>query len=140
MPVKQWLAACLFLIFPAVLFAQQKPVPLDPVFDNESVQPGKAVIYGRFIQRLGFSSGGFAQDIFLRERASGKIYSMRVKGTFKSKKENTFCFHLPAGEYELLTYFWTQSKWYGGVAHMEPISRNLTFDEAVKLQKEGKLT
>lgn len=140
MPIKNWLAACLFILLPAALSAQNKPIPMVPVYDNESVQPGNTVIYGNFIQRLGFSSGGFSQDIYLRNRATGKTYAMRVKATYKSKKENTFCFHLPAGEYELSYYQWTQSKWYGGMAHLEPISKNINFDEARKLVKEGKLT
>lgn len=89
------------------------------MYHTEALQPGSAAIYGNFIQRLGFSSGGYAQEIYLRNITTDKIYSMRVKATMKSAKENVFCFHLPPGEYELRQYYWTQSKWYGGMVHLE---------------------
>lgn len=41
-----------------------------------------AIIYGNFIQRLGFTSGGFPQDIRLENVDTKEIYRFRVKPTF----------------------------------------------------------
>jgi hypothetical protein len=51
--------------------------------------------------------------------------NFRVKATFKSKKENSFIYHIPPGSYEILDYFWTESKWYGGKMFIEPIFKGV---------------
>jgi hypothetical protein len=53
--------------------AQTQAVKLDKVAKNDSVQKGQGVIYGNFIQRLGFSSGGFPQDIRLRNTETNEL-------------------------------------------------------------------
>ncbi len=141
MPLKYWLVASLIFLIPTAIYAQNKELEIVwPVVKNEALQPGKSAIYGTFIQRLGFSSGGNPQDIILRHDSSGRIYTMRVKGTFKSAKENFFCFHLPSGKYTLLQYYWTKSKWYGGLVLLEPIAKNVNFDEAKQLSDKGELS
>ena len=81
--------------------------------------------YGNFIQRLGFSSGGFPQDIRLINTETKEIFTFRVKPTYKSAKENTFCYILKPGKYAIYNYWWTQSKWYGGKTFTEPIFKNI---------------
>ncbi len=93
--------------------------------DNGCIIPkGYSVIYGNFIQRLGFSSGGFPQDIRLLNMDTKEIYAFRVKATFKSTKENKFCYIIKPGNYVLLNYWWTKSKWYGGDIYTEPIYKS----------------
>lgn len=140
MPLKYWLVASLIFLIPTAIYAQKKTEILWPVGRDEALQPGKSILYGNFIQRLGFSSGGFPQEIILHHNTSGQVYTMRVKGTYKSAKENLFCFHLPPGEYTLLQYYWTKSKWYGGMVHLEQIAKNVNFDEAKQLSDKGELT
>jgi hypothetical protein len=93
--------------------------------NNESIPSGYAVIYGNFIQRLGFSSGGFPQDIRLINIETKEVLAFRVKPTFKSAKENTFCYVIKPGTYAILNYWWTQSKWYGGKMYTEPIFKGI---------------
>lgn len=110
----------LLMLMPLISFSQ-KVTRLVSTYKKDTVEKGQGIIYGEFIQRLGFSSGGFSQDISIQHVASGEVYSFRVKGTFKSAKENTFCYHIPAGKFIILQYFWTKSKWYGGELHFEPV-------------------
>ncbi len=118
-----WITACLlFTTFHAVLGQQVRM--LEPVYRGEAPSVGKAVIYGNFIQRLGFSSGGFSQDIRLLNLNTNEIVALRVKPTFKSAKENPFCYNIDPGEYAIDNYYWTQSKWYGGTMNTEPILKN----------------
>ena len=98
---------------------------LSELDNNETVPTGQAVIYGNFIQRLGFSSGGFPQDIRLINIETKELFTFRVKPTFKSAKENTFCYILKAGTYAIVNYWWTQSKWYGGKIFTEPIFKDI---------------
>jgi len=48
-----------------------------------------------------------------------------VKPTFKSAKENTFVYFIKPGNYAILNYWWTQSKWYGGKMFTEPIFKEI---------------
>ena len=99
----------------------QKTVSISKVNKN-AIKPTKnAIIYGKFIQRLGFSSGGFPQDIRLQNAETNQILTLRVKPTFQSKKENIMCFEIPKGEYIIHSYWWTKSKLYGGKVYDEPI-------------------
>jgi hypothetical protein len=99
----------------------QKTVSIPKVNKNTIEATENAIVYGKFIQRLGFSSGGFPQDIRLQNVETNQILTLRVKPTFQSKKENIMCFEIPKGEYIIHSYWWTKSKWYGGKVHDEPI-------------------
>jgi hypothetical protein len=80
------------LIICALNLNGQNVIALEKLKNGDSLQPGKAVIYGKFVQRLGFSSGGFTQDIYVRNTNTGQLYSIIVKPAFKSAKENEFFF------------------------------------------------
>ena len=54
---------------------------------------GQAVFYGEFVQRLKkFKSGGYPQDIRLINIETNEVLVFRVKSTFKTSKENLFCY------------------------------------------------
>jgi hypothetical protein len=114
----------LLILFTVEIYAQ-KIIPLESVNQNKSITSGTSIIYGSFIQRLGFSSGGFPQDIRIVNRETNEIYAFRVKPAYKSAKENLFCFHIKPGNYFILNYWWTQSKWYGGAMYAEPIYKGI---------------
>jgi hypothetical protein len=113
------------LIFISIFTSGQNVTALAELGNNESIPSGYAVIYGNFIQRLGFSSGGFPQDIRLINTETKEILDFRVKPTFKSAKENVFCYAIKPGSYAILNYWWTQSKWYGGKMYTEPIFKGI---------------
>ena len=124
------------LIFMTMSIAGQKIYTLreQSVFGN--IPSGKAVIYGNFIQRLGFSSGGFPQEIRILNIESNELFTFNVKPTFKSTKENLFCYTLNPGIYIIYIYFWTKSTVYGGKMYYEPIYKgvdsNDNLEEKVK--------
>ena len=95
----------LLLIFIPLQIFSQKIISLEPVKGKETIKSGESIIYGNFIQRLGFSSGGFPQDIRIVNIESNEIYAFRVKPAYKSAKENTFCSHIKPGKYYLLNYW-----------------------------------
>lgn len=123
------------------MFAKgQKFKTLDEVNSRDTIQTGQAVIYGNFIQRLGFSSGGFPQDIRLINTDTKEVVTFTVKPTFKSAKENTFIYFIKPGNYAILSYCWTQSKWYGGKMYTEPIFKDIdTTDDLEQNIKTGKI-
>ncbi|WP_312336652.1 hypothetical protein [Sphingobacterium sp.] len=55
----------IILVFLSIRIHAQDLKHLDDVASNDGIPRGKAIIYVNFIQRLGFSSGGFPQDIRL---------------------------------------------------------------------------
>jgi hypothetical protein len=128
----------LLIISSSVAYGQTMKT-LKEVSSKDTVQTGQGVIYGLFIQRLGFSSGGFPQDIRLINLDTKEIFSFTVKRTFKSAKENIFSYHIPAGNYAILNYLWTQSKWYGGKVFTEPIFKGLAFSDMEQKIQEGQL-
>lgn len=109
----------LFFCFSTLLSKGQDVIVLDKVSNTDNVRDNKSIIYGNFIQRLGFSSGGFPQDIIIHNIDTKEFFKFRVKPTFKSKKENQFCVHINPGDYIIVNYLWTQSKWYGGTMYGE---------------------
>lgn len=115
----------IILVFLTMFAEGQTITTLDKVSKRDTIITGKAIIYGNFIQRLGFSSGGFPQDIRLISLDTKEVLSFRVKPTYKSAKENTFVYHIKPGNYAILNYLWTQSKWYGGEMFAEPIFKNI---------------
>ncbi|UOQ74685.1 energy transducer TonB [Hymenobacter cellulosilyticus] len=64
----------------------------------------KGVIYGSFVQRLGFSSGGLAQYVRLHNLTTHKVVRILVKPVMRSRQENEFCVALPPGRYALYSY------------------------------------
>ncbi|MFD1258802.1 hypothetical protein ACFQ3S_18485 [Mucilaginibacter terrae] len=102
----------------------QNITALKQVSGSDSISNGTCIIYGSFIQRLGFTSGGYPQDIRIENTETKEVFSFRVKPTFKSAKENTFCFSIKPGTYTILNYWFTQSKWYGGKMFTEPVINN----------------
>lgn len=113
-----------FIVLGFILKGQEFKV-LEKVPKNKKAADKEAIVYGDFIQRLGFSSGGFPQDVYLKNLNSEKYYRFRAKPTYKSRKDNSFCFYIPTGRYIIYSYFWTQSKWYGGAWHGEPIFKDI---------------
>ena len=77
-------------IFLTMFAKGQNFTSLDEVSGGDTIKNGKAIIYGNFIQRLGFSSGGFPQDIRLINLDTKEVQTFRVKPIFNSSKENTF--------------------------------------------------
>jgi hypothetical protein len=126
----------LISIFLSFSVYSQSIKSLNSVSTNETISGDNAIIYGTFIQRLGFSSGGFPQDIRIMNVETKEVFSFRVKPTFKSAKENDFIYFLAPGKYIILNYWWTQSKWYGGTMFTEPIYKDI--DATVKLEKKIK--
>ena len=60
---------------------------------------GQAVFYGEFVQRLKkFKSGGYPQDIRLINIETNEVLVFRVKSTFKTSKENRFCYLIEPGD------------------------------------------
>lgn len=127
MKIKYILTACLILV--SIISNGQNFKSLNEIKRNDTIPSGQAIIYGNFIQRLGFSSGGYPQDIRIINVDTQEIFAFRVKPTFKSAKENMFCYSLNAGTYAVLNYWWTQSKWYGGKMFTEPIFKGIDATE-----------
>jgi hypothetical protein len=101
----------------------QKLVRLRAVEPFDTPKKVHGIMYGNFVQRLAFSSGGYPQDIRILNVDSGRLYTFEVKKTFKSAKENTFCYYIAPGNYVILNYRYIQSKWYGGMEFLEPVNR-----------------
>lgn len=49
-----------------------------------------------------------------------------------SKKNSLFCAELPLGKYELRSYIYTQSKWYGGTVYEEQLYKNVDCSDSAK--------
>lgn len=114
------------ILFFLTMFAKgQNLKTLAEVGSGDTISTEQAIIYGNFIQRLGFSSGGFPQDIRIINLDTKEVLTFRVKPTFKSAKENTFIYFIKPGNYAILNYWWTQSKWYGGKMFTEPIFKGI---------------
>ncbi|UKT65920.1 hypothetical protein [Pedobacter mucosus] len=108
--------------------------------NNDTIPSGKAIFYGSFIQRLGFTSGGFPQDIRLINTDTKEVFTFRVKPAYKSTKENNFFYVIKPGNYAILHYWWTQSKWYGSKFFTEPIFKGIdSKDDLIAKLKSGKI-
>lgn len=129
------------ILFCFSVFANgQGLIRLDEPKANETVPAGKAIFYGNFIQRLGFKSGGYPQDIRIVNIDTHATYTFRVKSTFKAAKENIFCYIIEPGTYAILNYWWTKSTWYGGKSYIEPIIKGIVTDEKLEERvKKGEL-
>ncbi|GGK75649.1 hypothetical protein ACD591_06450 [Rufibacter glacialis] len=129
----------LLLTFTTLVSNGQSIKQLKSVTKQDSKKEKVGVIYGSFVQRLGFSSGGFAQDIRIQNTETKEIFSFRVKPTFKSAKENTFCFFLKPGTYKILSYWWTESKWYGGQMFTEHIYKGVQSSSVADKLRRGEI-
>jgi hypothetical protein len=105
---------------------------LKNVVDKESRDYKRAMIYGIFVQRLGFKSGGFPQYVKVYNFDQNKEYRLRVKDAFTAQKNSLFCAELPLGMYELRSYIYIQSKWYGGKEFEEQLYKNIDCSDSVK--------
>lgn len=115
----------LFFIFIWGYCNAQQFKKLIEVKSKDSINGNEAIIYGNFVQRLAFLSGGFPQEIRIANIENNEIYSFNVKPAYKSAKENAFIYFIKPGKYVILHYWWTQSKWYGGKFFTEPIFNGL---------------
>ena len=133
------LIAAIFLCI-SVFAHSEGLIRLDEPKSNEAVPAGQAVFYGNFIQRLGFKSGGYPQDIRIVNIDTHATYTFRVKSTFKAAKENLFCYILEPGTYAIVNYWWTKSTWYGGKSYVEPILKGIEVNEKLEERvKSGEL-
>lgn len=130
----------LVFMLTATVVQGQKLIHLKPVAGSDFLKDGHSVIYGNFVQRLGFSSGGFPQDVRLYNLDTQEYFAMRVEPIFKSARENRFCYFIKPGRYAIVSYHWTQSKWYGGKMFAEPIYKNLEASKTEALRRDGKIT
>lgn len=128
--------ATVFFVFFSIIINGQNASTLNEIYRDDIVPAEGAIIYGNFIQRLGFSSGGFPQDIKLINLETNEIFIFRVKPTFKSAKENTFIYFIKPGKYAIHEYLWTKSTWYGGKFFTEPIFKN--FDTTTYFEQKTK--
>ncbi|OGX90446.1 energy transducer TonB [Hymenobacter coccineus] len=91
--------------------------------DRRIFPSDKGIVYGSFIQRLGFESGGLGQYVRLANLTTGKSVRIEVKPPLRSRKQNTFCCALPPGRYALYKYEFTSSKWYGSETRVESLHK-----------------
>lgn len=76
---------------------------------SQALPANRGVIYGSCLQRMGFSSGGIAQLVRLVNLSTGQVFRISVKPTMRSRRENPFCYALPAGRYALSQYEFNHS-------------------------------
>lgn len=126
----------IFLFLSVIVNAQQAK-SLSAYSGNKIIKEGQATIYGNFIQRLGFSSGGLVQEIMIKNVATSEYFRFVVKPMMKSAKENTFCFTILAGDYEIIYYNYNQSTWYGANMFGEPIFKNVISNEDLHLKLQS---
>ncbi len=119
-------------------FAKSQSIQrLEEVLPEDTLREGQGIIYGKFLQRIGFSGLGFPQDIQIECLETRKKFSFRVKDAFKIKKSRAFLYHVPVGNYKILNYCWTQSKLLGSVVYTEPIYKGCNAFEIYKSSKAG---
>ncbi|HEY3385971.1 MAG TPA: hypothetical protein VGK46_05640 [Saprospiraceae bacterium] len=118
---------------------KQKVWVLEEATTLDTIPKGQAIIYGNFIQRFAFSSGGFPQDIQLLDLDKNELLYFRVKPTFKSAKENTFFYFILPGRYAIVKYEYTQSQWYGGMTYAEPIYKGIDATQYMKNKEAANL-
>ncbi|HSD13801.1 MAG TPA: hypothetical protein VLB74_04060 [Flavobacterium sp.] len=129
---------CFFISFAS---RSQTPSELDFVGINGKLSSDKSIIYGNFIQRLGFSSGGFPQSISIVNLETNESYVFIVKPAMKTSKENKFCYYIKPGHYAIVNYIWYKSKMYGAEIFTEPIIKGIdtSTDEFKEKVKKGEI-
>jgi TonB family protein len=70
---------------------------------------GHGVLYGSCLQRMGASSSGIGQYVRLVNLSTGQVFRINVKPIMRSRRENPFCYALPAGRYALSQYEFNSS-------------------------------
>lgn len=132
------LTSC-FVMSVVILSAQQTYSLIEFTY-RDTIPMNKALIYGNFIQRLGFSSGGFAQDIKLLRHETNDILVMRVKNAYKSEKENTLFYRIRPGTYSIISYKWARSEPFGVTMYTEPIYKGISSNGLEKKIESGEVS
>ena len=120
------------LILAALTTNAQKIQPLTHVESTAEVKPGEAIIYGSFLQRLTFWQNGYGQNIRIRNIKTKEMFLFEVKPALRTRRENTFCFYIPPGTYEILSYYYSKAKWYGTQGNLSPVFKNIDFEVNLK--------
>ncbi|MBF9237849.1 energy transducer TonB [Hymenobacter sp. BT683] len=103
--------------------------------DRRQIPAGKGLIYGSCIQRLGGNSSlGLGEYVRLVNVSTGKAFRIMVKPAMKSRRENAFCYALPAGRYALFIYEFPDAKWGPYQLHLENIRKSTPAQDASSLQ------
>ena len=136
--MKKYLFLFLFLLSTMHHISGQKYEKLNNAGNLSGLSDHKSVIYGLFVQRLGFTSGGFPQEIRLVNVITKKFYTFNVKSTMKSSKKNFFIYYIEPGLYRIVNYYWTKSTWYGGEIHEEMIFKDIDTSNK-EFRKKAKL-
>ncbi|MES2829767.1 MAG: hypothetical protein V4687_16535 [Bacteroidota bacterium] len=111
------------LLLAGVLCYGQQTTRLNEVGAKDTVAAGQSIMYGNFIQRLGFKSGGYVQEMYIVNSITKEVLIFRVKPMFKSAKENTFAYHIKPGTYTVFMYQYVESTWYGAKIFKEPVTK-----------------
>ena len=106
----------------------EKKYKLKFVSRAETSQTNKTIIYGSFIQRLGFTSGGFRQEVWIIDTLTKEKFKLNVKPSYGTRKQYAFCNHIKPGTYAILNYYYKESKWYGALITTEPIIKPIKTD------------
>ncbi|WGQ11686.1 hypothetical protein QG516_08485 [Pedobacter gandavensis] len=128
------LCICVMLMY---TWKSQSIQRLEAVLPDDTLRAGQGVIYGCFLQRIGITGLGFPQDIRIECIETRKKFSFRVKDAFAIAKASTFLYHIPAGNYIILNYCWTQSKLLGSVIYTEPIYKGYSAMDVYNSKKFG---
>jgi len=92
--------------------------------DRTTMPTGKGLIYGSCLQRLaGSSSLGSGEYVRLVNLSTGKCFRLNVKPIMNSRRENAFCYALPAGRYALYLYEFPDPVWGPYRLHIESIRK-----------------
>ncbi|WP_196294998.1 energy transducer TonB [Hymenobacter ruricola] len=92
--------------------------------DRKALPAGKGLIYGSCLQRLGGTSSlGTGEYVRLVNVRTGKSVRLNVKPALNSRRENAFCYALPAGRYALYLYEFPDPVWGACRMHTESIRK-----------------
>jgi len=128
--MKRFLTA-IFILLATSAYAQ-KITHLEYVGTGDVLKPNEAIIYGSFIQRLTFWQTGYQQDIRIRNVATNELFAFEVKPSLRSRKENSFCFYIKPGTYEVINYYYSKAKWYGVQNNVRPVFKNIDYEVNLK--------
>jgi TonB family protein len=103
--------------------------------DRREIPAGKGLIYGSCLQRLGGSSSlGTGEYVRLVNLTTQKSFRILVKPATMSRRENVFCYALPAGRYALFIYEFPDAKWGPYQLHFETIRKPTPDQDGADLQ------
>ena len=92
--------------------------------DRRQLPAGKGLVYGSCLQRLGGgSSFGTGEYVRLVNLTTHKSVRLNVKPMLNSRRENAYCYALPAGRYALFLYEYPDPVWGGYQMHIENIRK-----------------